>query len=137
MAIAGARAEDDNTLLYIALGWWVVSVVIGLWLGRGAGPARHRALLADGAPPPRCPRSSRARCLQPALGGAAVTVVAGAVRSSSRTCPRLPRASGCWWPLAWRKQSSAVQAIEERDGVRFYVERDLALQADALLRTPG
>jgi hypothetical protein len=41
------------------------------------------------------------------------------------------------WALAWRRQSSAVTAIEERDGARFYVERTSPLQPIKLVRTPG
>jgi hypothetical protein len=39
--------------------------------------------------------------------------------------------------LAWRGRESAVAAIEERDGVRFYVEPGSALQPVKLVRTPG
>ncbi len=39
--------------------------------------------------------------------------------------------------LWWRRQPSAVTAIEERDGVRFYVERTSPVQPTKLLRTPG
>jgi hypothetical protein len=38
--------------------------------------------------------------------------------------------------LMWRKQSRAVSAIEDRDGVRFYVERTSPLKPMQLLRTP-
>jgi hypothetical protein len=41
------------------------------------------------------------------------------------------------WALAWRRQSSAVAAIEERDGARFYIERTSPLQPIKLVRTPG
>ena len=34
------------------------------------------------------------------------------------------------WALAWRRQEAAVAAIEERDGVRFYVDRTSPLQRD-------
>src|SRR4051794_25615341 len=36
VAIAGVKAKDDNTLLYVAVGWWLIATLIGLWLGRGA-----------------------------------------------------------------------------------------------------
>ena len=39
--------------------------------------------------------------------------------------------------LAWRNRERAVTAIEERDGVRFYVEPTSALQPIKLIRTPG
>ena len=41
------------------------------------------------------------------------------------------------WSLAWRRQASAVTAIEERDGARFYVERTSPLKPIKLVRTPG
>jgi hypothetical protein len=41
------------------------------------------------------------------------------------------------WALAWRTQERAVLAIEERDGVRFYVDRTSPLQPIQLIRTPG
>jgi hypothetical protein len=41
------------------------------------------------------------------------------------------------WALAWRRQESAVTAIEERDGARFYVDKTSPLSAIRLIRTPG
>ena len=39
--------------------------------------------------------------------------------------------------LAWRGREHAVTAIEERDGVRFYVEPSSAFPPVKLVRTPG
>jgi len=44
---------------------------------------------------------------------------------------------GVIWALGWRRQEQAVAAIEERDGVRFYVERTPPLSPIKLIRTPG
>ena len=41
------------------------------------------------------------------------------------------------WALAWRRQEAAVAAVEERDGVRFYVDKTSPLAAIRLVRTPG
>jgi hypothetical protein len=41
------------------------------------------------------------------------------------------------WALAWRRQASAVTAIEERDGARFYIEPTSPLRPIKLARTPG
>jgi hypothetical protein len=41
------------------------------------------------------------------------------------------------WALSWRRQHAAVTAIEERDGVSFYVDRTSPLQPIRLLRAPG
>src|SRR4051812_8841330 len=39
--------------------------------------------------------------------------------------------------LAWRRQGHAVEAIEERDSARFYVDRTSPFQPIRLVRTPG
>ena len=39
--------------------------------------------------------------------------------------------------LLWRRQSSAVAAIEGRDGVEFWFDRTSPLVAPKLLRLPG
>jgi hypothetical protein len=39
--------------------------------------------------------------------------------------------------LAWRRQSRAVEAIEQRDGVRFWVEPSSPFKPTQLVRTPG
>ena len=39
--------------------------------------------------------------------------------------------------LTWRKQASGVQAIEDRDGARFYFDRSSPFGAPKLVRTPG
>jgi hypothetical protein len=41
------------------------------------------------------------------------------------------------WALGWRRQARAVLAIEERDGVRFYVDRTSPVSPIQLIRTPG
>jgi hypothetical protein len=64
------------------------------------------------------------------LGAAAIGVALPQV-------PAIAAGFAIIWALAWRRQSSAVTAIEGRDGVRFYVERTSPLRAIQLLRTPG
>ena len=39
--------------------------------------------------------------------------------------------------LAWRRQEAAVQAIEDRDGVTFFVERTSPFEPVKLVRVPG
>jgi hypothetical protein len=68
---------------------------------------------------------------------AAFTVVAGGL---GFVLPQLP-AIAVGFPLiaalALRKQAPAVQAVEDRDGVRFYIDRTPPLRPTRLLRTPG
>jgi len=139
VAIAGARNDDNTTLIYVALGWWVASVVIGLWLGRGDRAVRGIERVMAGA---------RATTSLPELEPAAVifnrlwavvlvTIVAGAVAFLIPTVPAIAAGYGLLVTVAWRRQAAAVQAIEERDGVQFWVERTSPFKPMQLIRTPG
>jgi hypothetical protein len=65
------------------------------------------------------------------------TVGAGALAFVVPQVPAVATGFAIIWALAWRRQSSAVAAIEERDGVRFYVLRTSPLRPIRLARTPG
>jgi hypothetical protein len=39
--------------------------------------------------------------------------------------------------LLWRKQAAAVEAVEGRDGVEFWIDRSSPLGPPKLLRLPG
>ena len=139
VAIAGARADDDRTVLYVALGWWAVAALIGLWLGR-------RPEATDGIR--RLLASSRATQTLPELQPGAVvfnrlwsllalTLVSGGVAFLIPQVPAIAAGYALLLALAWRRQSSAVLAIEQRDGVRFYVELASPFKPTQLVRTPG
>ena len=66
-----------------------------------------------------------------------MTIVAGGVAFLFPQVPAIWTGFTLMVGLAWRKQSYAVQAIEERDGVRFYIERVSPFKPTKLLRTPG
>jgi len=69
------------------------------------------------------------------------------------TCsiPTVAGAAGPWFPQvpaiatgfalgvasAWRNREAAVTAVEERDGICFYVEHGSAFDPIRLIRTPG
>jgi hypothetical protein len=138
VAIAGAGADDNRTLVYVALGWWVAAAAIGLWLGRRAGPTTGIArMMADArtthALPELEPGTIVVSRLWP-LG--AITIVAGLLAVWIPQVPAAGAGYGLIAALAWRKQASAVAAIEERDGVRFYVEPGSAFRPTRLIRTP-
>jgi hypothetical protein len=65
------------------------------------------------------------------------TVGAGAVAFAYPQVPAIATGFAIIWALAWRRQSAAVTAIEERDGARFYVEHTSPLRPIKLVRTPG
>ena len=131
----------DTLTLFVALGWWLIALVGGLILGRPSQAAEAmRPLLAQARTATAMPeignpaRAALAR-LWP-IG--AFAVVAGGTRVRlSRACRPVGAGFALAAALMWRAREGAVAAIEERDGVRFYVEPGSALQPVRLIRTPG
>ena len=129
----------DPLVVYLSAVWWTAAVTLGLWLGRGSSATPPIAdLLA----------SARSQTMLPELRPAAVllsrlwlllvsTLVAVFVAFLLPQVAAVGAGFAMIWSLAWRHQHRAVEAIEERDGVRFYVERSSPLQGIRLVRTPG
>jgi hypothetical protein len=67
----------------------------------------------------------------------ASTVAAGAIGFIFPQVPAVACGFTILWSLAWRRQDSAVLAVEERDGVSYYVERTSPIRPMQLVRTPG
>jgi hypothetical protein len=139
LAIIGITQEDDRVLIYVTAGWWVAAVAIGGALGAraDASPAIAR-LLADARMqstlPEMHPGSTMVNRLWPLL---LVTVGAGAVALWEPQVASVAAGGAIIWALAWRRQERAVLAIEERDGVRFYVDKTSPFSPIRLIRTPG
>jgi hypothetical protein len=139
VAIAGAGAKDDRTLVYVALGWWALAAAAGLWLGRRAEVTEGigRAL-AGARTQSALPELEPGAILCNRLWALAVfTVGSGAVAFLVPQVPGIAAGYVIAAALAWRKQSAAVEAIEGRDGVRFYVEHTSPFRPTRLIRTPG
>ena len=139
VAIAGARAKGDDSVLYLALGWWFGAAVLGVWFGRRREATEGIArLLSDARTTPLLPELEPGTVLFNRLWSfGLVTVIAGALAFLFPQVPAIWTGFTLMVGLAWRKQPSAVLAIEERDGVRFYVERVSPFKPTRLLRTPG
>src|SRR3954454_24150797 len=138
VAVAGAQSDDDTTLLYVAVGWWVASAVAGLWIGRRVETSQGIGrLLADARRSPTVPVQGPGRAminrLWPLINA---TASAAAIAFLIPQVPPIGAGYALLVALAWRKQSRAVAAIEDRDGVRFYVERTPPLKPLQLVRTP-
>jgi hypothetical protein len=136
--VAATHDQDDTVALY-ATGWWVVATLIGTWVGRrnAINPPIAR-LLADAKAatmmPDVRPGSTMVNRLWPLL---LVVVAAGALTFVGPQIPGIAAGFTIIWALAWRRQESAVSAIEERDGVTFFIEKTSPLRPISLMRLPG
>jgi hypothetical protein len=139
VAIAGARAKDDTTLQYVALAWWATAAAAGAWLGRRSTANRATAkLLAGARTTPLLPELQPGTILFNRLWWLLLfTVAAGAVAFLVPQVPAVGAGYAIAFALAWRNHSAAVIAVEDRDGVRFYVEHNSPFKPTELLRTPG
>jgi hypothetical protein len=139
VTIAGATADGRSSLIYFSLGWWLLATIGGIFLGRRArvsdGIAR---LLAGARSTPVLPEVEPGRILITRLWLlAALTVAGGAVAFLLPQVPAVGAGYALLGALGWRRQSSAVLAIEQRDGVQFYVEPTGPFEPTKLLRVPG
>ena len=129
------RARTTRRTLIFALAWWVVAALLGAWLGRRPRrPPRHRAACSRrrqldhdaAARSGPAPVLLNRLWLLVAVGGARGRHLRGCSRSSPRSRP----AARSWSRSPGASRSAAVTAIEERDGVRYYVVPTLALPGD-------
>jgi hypothetical protein len=113
--------------------------VVGIWLGRRASASPQiAALLANARTRTTLPEMNPGRTVLNRLWPLLLsTVGAGALAFLLPQVPAVAAGFAIIWALGWRRQASAVTAIEERDGARFYVERTSPLQPIRLVRTPG
>jgi hypothetical protein len=139
VTVIGATTDHDDTLVLIATGWWVAASLIGVVLGRRAQvTAPIGRLLADAKLATMLPEHRPAAVILNRLWPLLVsTVAAGAVGFVVPQVPAVACGFAIIWSLAWRRQDSAVLAVEERDGVTFYVERTSPVRPMQLVRTPG
>jgi hypothetical protein len=139
VTLVGAANSGDSLVVPVAAAWWVVAGLIGIWLGRrGETSPPIASLLATARTQATLPELNPWRTLVNRLWPLLFsTVGAGALAFVLPQVPAVAAGFAVIWALAWRRQSSAVIAIEERDGARFYVERTSPLKAIRLVRTPG
>jgi hypothetical protein len=139
LTVAGAAGHNDSRLVPFAAGWWVVAGATGIWLGRRAetsGPIA--SLLASARTQASLPEVNPARTMLNRLWPLLVsTVGAGALAFVVPQVPAVAAGFAIIWTLAWRRQASAVRAIEQRDGARFYIDKTSPLKPIRLVRTPG
>jgi hypothetical protein len=139
LTVIGLQNTSSDTAVYICFAWWAIATVIGSVMGSRTEATAAIANLLAGAKhqhslPDLAPARTVANRLWPLL---VVTLGAGAVSVFAPQIGGIAAGFAIIWSLAWRRQEAAVAAIEERDGVRFYVDRTSPLSAIRLIRTPG
>ena len=139
VTVASASNNSDDTIVPFAAGWWVAAALIGIWLGRrGQTSGPIASLLARARTQPSLPEVNPARTMLNRLWPLLIsTIGAGAVAFAVPQVPAVATGFAIIWALAWRRQASAVRAIEQRDGARFYIDKTSPLKPIRLVRTPG
>jgi hypothetical protein len=139
VTVVAASARDDTATILFAVVWWAVAAVIGAWLGRrNETTAAIGRLLAQARSTHTLPEIRPAAVMFNRLWLVAVsTVVAAAVSWLLPQISAVVAGGAILIALAWRKQERAVTAIEERDGVRYYVVPSSPFRAIELERTGG
>lgn len=139
VTVGTARGQDGSTLIIFALVWWTVAAIAGLVMGRAEQPLETIAQAIS---------RSRAEPIFPRLEPTAImvgrqwpliafAVAAGALSAVVPSAAPAGAGAAILGAVAMRKQPAAVAAIEERDGVRFYVVRTPPFSPIKLVRVRG
>ncbi|MBJ7328425.1 MAG: hypothetical protein JHC95_00920 [Solirubrobacteraceae bacterium] len=138
-ALAGGEQQLGSRFATFLAAWWVVATLIGSWLGRRAETTPPIArLLGTARSANSLPEMHPGRMLLNRLWPLVATTILGI--GLAFLAPQIPGIAAGFaiiWALAWRRQHSAVSAIEHRDGVEFYLERTPPGKSMQLVRVPG
>jgi len=135
----GANREGDDATILVAAIWWLISLAIGVYLGRPARAADDvRDALTRARTATSLPQESPARIAGGRLWPIVVTaIVAGGLGLFFPGVAVIGAGYALIVSLAWHTREAAVLGIEHRDGVKFYVVPTSALKPVELVRTPG
>lgn len=139
IAALAANRDADTRTLAVAAAWWLIALLVGLYLGRPARAAEAlRDALARARTATSLPPESPARIALLRLWPIALTAVAaGALGIFFPGVAAIGAGYALLVSLAWHSREAAVLAIEQRDGVKFYVVANSALRPIQLIRSPG
>jgi hypothetical protein len=139
VTVAAAAAREDTATIVFAVAWWILAALIGAWLGRANQTTTAIGrLLAQARSSQTVPEIRPTAVMLNRLWLVGVsTVLAAGLSWLFPQVSAVVAGGAILIALAWRKQERAVTAIEERDGVRYYVELTSPFRAIALVRTGG
>jgi hypothetical protein len=135
----GANREGDTTTVLVAAVWWLISLGIGIYLGRPTRAADDvRDPLSRARTATSLPQESPARIAAGRLWPIVLTaIIAGGLGLFFPGVAVIGAGYALIISLAWHTREAAVLGIEDRDGVKFYVVPNSALKPVELVRTPG
>lgn len=137
ITVLAASQDLEPVIVLVSVGWWVVATLAGLRLEARANDG-IRTLLADARHQTTLPEVRPALTLVNRLWPLLlVTVAAGVGGIFLPQVSSVATGFALLVAVAWRRQGHAVEAIEERDAARFYVDRTSPLRPIRLVRTPG
>jgi hypothetical protein len=140
LTVISATGADDTQTIYVAAGWWTAALIGGIVLGRPARaveamrPVLADARMATALPSLENPTRAALARIWPLV---AFAVIAGGLGLVFPGVAAIGAGFALGAALTLRAREGAVAAIEERDGVRFYVQSGSALEPVKLVRTPG
>ena len=139
ITVAVASPREDTTTLVVAAGWWLAAFAIGLYLGRADRTAAgvRGALAGARTTTTLAPESPGRIALERLWPIGASALIAGGLGFVFPGVTAVGAGYALAVAVAWRQREAAVQAIEERDAVRFLVEPTSPFQPIQLVRTPG
>ncbi len=139
VTVAGSVGNQQDGVVAVAAGWWVVAALLGMWIGRRPEATESvSSLLAGARMPKTLPEVRPWRTVLNRLWPLFISTLGAAALSF--LLPQVPGVAAGFaiiWALAWRRQAAAVAAIEERDGARFYIDRTSPIKPIKLVRIPG
>lgn len=133
-----AREGSPSLIAFSAI-WIGISVFVGVWLGRRDQVMEStRQLLSRSRPEPVFPKIEPAALLMQRLWPVLViAIVAALVAVFFAQLAVAACGCGVIWSLAWRKQAMAVEAIEDRDAVHFWIVKSGTFKPPKLVRVPA
>jgi hypothetical protein len=139
ITVVSAQSDSDTTTLIVAAAWWSIAALGGLIMGRSARAADSvREVLAGARTTPTLPSDNPGRIAASRLWPIALyAVIVGGLGFVFPGVAAIGAGYAIYVALAWRRREAAVTGVEDRDGVRFYVEPGSALSPLTLVRTPG
>lgn len=136
---AGITQAEQDIVLFCTV-WWLVAATAAVFLRRSGEPTRAvRRLLTDARPLRELPEPRVARTLVYQLWPLALATLVALVGTAAWG-PQVAGVAAAFpivTALQWRLQEDAVRAVEERDGVAYYVKPARPLEPVVLLRGPG